>query len=181
MACRRHREPQFGGDRAGQRPDPVRLPRGDVRQGEDATGGEGGRRDHHREEPERPHARRETRLPLAIHPLRGPGAGPRVIHPAGGCPLRFPLRREDKEIELERDFQASIFGIRLQAMQPCHIEKHFTWNSNFLLSQHLTGISRIIINWESIVASMDLPIGLGCPVRCLISVRPIFLETNQWQ
>jgi hypothetical protein len=30
----------------------------------------------------------------------------------------------DKEIELERDFQASIFGVRRQAKQPNHIEKY---------------------------------------------------------
>jgi hypothetical protein len=47
------------------------------------------------------------------------------------CP--FSLSKGEKEIELERDFQASIFSIRLQAMQSNHVEKHSPRKRNTLL------------------------------------------------
>jgi hypothetical protein len=47
------------------------------------------------------------------------------------CP--FSLSKGEKEIELERDFQASIFGVRLPAMQSNHVEKHSPCKRNTLL------------------------------------------------
>ena len=59
------------------------------------------------------------------------------------CVLRV-FESGDKEIVLERDSQASIFGIRLRNSQPNSAEKFSPSYINFLLQQVITGISGIL-------------------------------------